>query len=251
MDAMPSALRAFVTRRVSPRTLVWLRCVTRGLPAPRWGNLRRVRPFSDHFGFERGTPIDRYYLHRFLDRHRDAISGRVLEIQAPDYTTRYGHDLTATDSIDIVAHNNANLTYLCDLAACQHVIPEASYDCFLLPNTLCALREVEACLRNALRVVRPGGVILATTATLTPLMRDEPDYWHSGAAGWCEIARRVWPDCEVRIEQHGNCLAAVAAMLGLAAEELDQSELDVNDPRYPVLVTVYCRRPAAPASSTR
>lgn len=240
---MPPSIRSWVKKRVNPGTLVWLRCVTRGLPVPRWGNLRRVRPFSEHFGFERGTPVDRYYLDRFLDQHRQLITGRVLEIQKSDYTVRYGRELAATDSVDIVASSNDNLTYLCDLADCDEVIPDASYDCFLLPNTLCMLRDIEGCLRNALRVVRPGGVILATTAGLMPLTGDVPDYWHASAAGWRELARKVWPGCDVRIEQHGNCLAAVAAMLGLAFEELDPSELDVNDPRYPVLVTVYCQRP--------
>jgi len=244
---MLAPLRAWVRKRVTPRTLVWLRCVMRGYPVPRWGNLRRVRPFSEHFGFERGTPVDRYYLDRFLDRHRHLITGRVLEIQAPGYTMKYGRDLAATDSVDIVRRHNENLTYLCDLATSERVIPDASYDCFLLPNTLSHLRDVEGCLRNALRVVRPGGVILASTAGLVPLTSDVPDYWHASAAGWREIADRAWPGCDVRIEQHGNCLAAVAAMLGLTLEELEPSELDVNDPRYPVLVTVYCRRPDAGA----
>jgi SAM-dependent methyltransferase len=194
--------------------------------------------------------VDRYYLHRFLDQHRHLITGRVLEIQAAGYTLKYGRELAATDSVDVVPYSNENLTYLCDLAKSEGVIPDASYDCFLLPNTLCALRDIEGCLSNALRVIRPGGVILATTAALMPLMGDVPDYWHASAAGWRELADKVWPGCDVRIEQHGNCLAAVAAMLGLAFEELDPSELDVNDPRYPVLVTVYCRRLPAAAPQT-
>jgi SAM-dependent methyltransferase len=243
MSAIPPSIRTWARRSVSPRNLVWLRCVTRGFPVPKWGNLRRVRPFSEQFGFERGTPVDRYYLHRFLDRHRELITGRVLEIQAPGYTLQYGHDLTTSDSIDIVSNGNAQLTYLCDLAKSEGIIPDDTYDCFLLPNTLCVLRDVEGCLRNALRVVRPGGVILATSVALAPLTGDAPDYWHASAAGWREITGRVWPGCDVQIEQHGNCLAAVAAMLGLAHEELEPSELDVYDARYPVMVTVYCRRP--------
>ena len=238
-----SGIRGWIKRRVSPGTLVWLRCVTRGLPVPRWGNLRRVRPFSDEFGFERGTPVDRFYLHRFLDRHVHLITGRVLEIQQPAYTRLYGRGLTATDSVDIVTDYNRTPTYLVDLAASEGVIPDASYDCFLLPNTLCVLRDIEGCLRNALRVVKPGGVILATTAGLVPLTGDAPDYWHLSADGWRELASRAWPGCEVRIEQHGNCLTAVAAMLGLALEELTPAEFEYDDPRFPVLVTLYCRRP--------
>jgi hypothetical protein len=74
-----------------------------------------------------------------------------------------------------------------------------------------------------------------------PLIPDGPDYWHASAQGWQEIVNRAWRGHEVRVEQHGNCLAAVAAMLGLAHEELTPEELDVQDPRYPVLVTVVCR----------
>ena len=37
----------------------------------------------------------------------------------------------------------------------------------------------------------------------------------------------------------------VAAMLGLAAEELLPAELDAEDPHYPVLVTAACRKLAA------
>ena len=236
-----SAIRDLIKQQLSPRAVVQLRCLQRGLAIPRWGNLRRVRPFSDNFGFERGTPLDRYYLHQFLERHRKYIRGRVLEIQSPSYARLFGHDIEAAHGVDIIP--TFNPTYVCDLAQSEGVIPDASYDCFLLPNTLCVLRDIEGCLRNALRVVRPGGVILATTAALVPLTGDAPDYWHLSAEGWREIAARVWAaKGEFQIDAHGNCLAAVAAMLGLAHEELEPSELDVVDPRFPVLVTLFCRR---------
>ena len=35
----------------------------------RFGSLRRLTPFSDEYGFDRGTPIDRHYIDDFLDRH--------------------------------------------------------------------------------------------------------------------------------------------------------------------------------------
>jgi SAM-dependent methyltransferase len=218
--------------------------VTRGLPWPRWGNLRRLEPFSSRFGFDRGTPIDRYYLHAFLEQHRHLITGRVLEIQMPAYTTRYGQGVTAAHSVDIVAGTHEGLTYLVDLGRSESVIPDATYDCVLLPNTLCVLRDIDACLRHALRVVRPGGVVLATTAGIGPLTGDGHDLWRMGADGWRVVAERAWPGCEVQVEQHGNCLAAVASMLGLALEELRDDELRVEDPRYPVLVTLVCRKPS-------
>ena len=236
MSGIAGPARAWVKARVSPKTLVTLRILTRGLPRPRWGNLRRVRPFSAHFGFDRGTPVDRYYLHAFLDQHRADITGRVLEIQLPGYTEKYGHDLTASHTVDVVTTANPSPSYHVDLAHADGVIPDASYDCFL--------RDLEGCLRQARRVVRPGGVILASSGCHIPLTPDTPDYWHLSGDGWREITSRVWPDCEVEVTQHGNCLAATAAMMGLAAEELTPAELDARDPRYPVQVTIACRTPA-------
>ena len=212
----------------------------RGKGLPRWGNLRRTAPFSTSFGFDRGTPVDRYYLHRFLDAHRASIAGDVLEIQTSGYTERYGHAVRRAHTVDIDPRFEP--THLVDLARSPGVIPDAAYDCILLPNTLSLLRDLEACLVQALRIVRPGGVILASASVFVPLVPVAPDYWRMSLAGWTEVLDRVWRDAEVGIDGHGNCLAAMAAMLGLASEELSEEELDVVDPRYPVLITVRARR---------
>jgi hypothetical protein len=52
----------------------------------------------------------------------------------------------------------------------------------------------------------------------------------------------VWPQSTVDVVAYGNCLAAAASMMGLAAEELTKDELDVFDSRYPVVVTLACRK---------
>src|SRR4029077_165249 len=98
---------------MSPRAIGRLRTIMRGLGVPRWGNLRRLKPFSDYYGFDRGTPVERYYLDRFLAAHAKAIHGDVLEIQAPGYVNRYGTDVRLKPWIDINAAMNP--TYLCDL----------------------------------------------------------------------------------------------------------------------------------------
>jgi SAM-dependent methyltransferase len=223
---------------LGPKWTTWARTVTRGLERPSWGNLRRVTPLSQAYGFDRGTPIDRYYVDKFLSSRGALISGRILEIQTTDHTRRYGSSATVMHTLDI--NSSFHPTYLCDLAAAD-MVPTGSYDCFLLPNTLCFLRDLDAALRHARRIVRPGGVILATVPVFVPLTPDVPDFWHASADGWRVVAARVWPDCLTSVETHGNCLAAAAAMYGVAAEELTAAELDAHDPRYPVLVTIECR----------
>lgn len=227
---------------IGPRLTVRARCVLRGLPLPRWGNMRRVEPFSTAYGSDRGTPIDRYYLDRFLDANRALITGRVLEIQVPSYTRRFGDHVSESHTVDI--NPGFQATYTCDLANAAQ-IPTGYYDCFLAPNTFQHILDLHPALRTMLRVVKPGGTLLASTACLLPLIPDGGDYWRVSADGWRLILETEWPGCEITVQAHGNCLTAAAAMYGLAQEELAAHELEAHDPRYPVLITIRCRKPIA------
>ncbi len=80
----------------------------------RWGDLRRTQPFSSHYGFDRGTPIDRYYVLRFFEKYQQHIRGDVLEIQMTGYTQMFGHDVRWSESVDIDPQHNT--THVCDLA---------------------------------------------------------------------------------------------------------------------------------------
>lgn len=243
-----TTFRSRVKNAVGPRATARLRGLARGYERPHWGNLRRTRPFSDQFGFERGTPIDRYYLHRFLDQHRTRITGDVLEVQTDSYTHRFGLDVKRSDTFDIVAQFEP--TFLCDFTSAQCPIPDRSYDCVLLPNTLPHFRDLDGGVAQVRRVLRDGGVLLASAAGLIPLTGDVPDYWRFSPDGWRERLRRLWPDAVVEVQGHGNCLAAVASHLGLAVEELTDAELDVQDPRFPILTTIVVHASIAGASAS-
>lgn len=242
-------IRSKVKRVLGPVWTTRLLCLLRGRGLPRWGNLRRLKPFSENYGWNRGTPVDRYYVDRFFEQHRADITGDVLEIDRNIYTQRYGHDLHTTHSFDIDPKSEP--TFLCDLAHSEEVIPSEAYDCVLLPCTLAYLRDIEACLRNILRVVKPGGVILANGAGLFRLDTEANDFWRLTPAGWGELLSRLWPDCTVVVEGEGNCLAAVAMNLGLALEELKPEELDHHDGIYPIVSNIYCRKPERQAAGTQ
>lgn len=237
--ALRAAAAARAKRIAGSAVTVKVRCLLRGYGLPLWGNLRRTTPFSSSYGFERGTPIDRHYLHAFLSAHRDLITGDVLEVQTNDYTRRFGGGVRRADTFDIVPAFSP--THLCDISHCEGVIPSRAYDCLLLPNALPHFRELDLALLHAARIVRPGGAILASVAGLLPLTADVPDYWRFSPDGWREKLAAAWPGATVGVTGHGNCLAAVAAQMGLAEEELTVAELAVHDPRFPVLTTIVAR----------
>ena len=81
-----------------------------------FGDLRRLTPISRHFGFDRGTPVDRYYIERFLKANCLDIKGRVLEIAEDLYATRYGADRIATLDILNLTPDSPRATIIADLS---------------------------------------------------------------------------------------------------------------------------------------
>src|SRR5207248_2553512 len=67
----------------------------------RLATLRPTTPISTDFGYDRGTPIDRFYIERFLSEQRHFIRGRVLEVSDAGYTDRFGSTVTQRDILDV------------------------------------------------------------------------------------------------------------------------------------------------------
>src|SRR5512140_143153 len=78
----------------------------RRLLRPAWlGTLRRTTPLSDYWGYDRGTPVDRYFMEHFLDEHRCDIRGHVLEVENSFYTQRFGVEVERAEVLDIDSTN--------------------------------------------------------------------------------------------------------------------------------------------------
>jgi SAM-dependent methyltransferase len=215
---------------------------------PRWGNLRRRRPFSEHFGNDRGTPVDRIYIARFLAEHAVDVRGHVLEVGDSGYTGRYGGSVVArSDVLDIDPGNRA-ATIVADLAQ-PDSLPSDRFDCFLLIQTLQYVADVQAALRNAWKSLRPGGVLLVCVPGISRLDPDPGpahDLHRFTPAGLAATLRATLPAAEQHTVGYGNLLTAVAFLYGIAAEELRPEELAAYDPHYPVLAAARVVRPAGP-----
>jgi SAM-dependent methyltransferase len=211
---------------------------------PRWGNLRRATPFSDRYGFDRGTPVDRYYLDRYFADHAADISGRVLEVKEPAYTDRFGHDVTSVDIVDIDP-GNPRVTVLADLAEAGS-LPVSTWDCVVIPQTLHFVDDPAAAIANLWLAVRPGGVLLVTVPTVARQDRslDDIDRWRFLPAGLELLLRKGCPDGTVTVTSYGSLVTNVGFLLGLAAEELGRRDLDRLDPAHPLLACGRARKEA-------
>ena len=73
-----------------------------------------MEPFSDHYGWDRGTPVDRFYIDAFLAEHAGEIKGRVLEIGDAEYTKRHGGDRVTQSDVLHASPGNPQATIIAD-----------------------------------------------------------------------------------------------------------------------------------------
>ncbi|HET7129086.1 MAG TPA: methyltransferase domain-containing protein [Gaiellaceae bacterium] len=201
------------------------------------GTARRTTPFSDRWGFDRGTPIDRYYIESFLARHRGDIRGRVLEMGDSRYIDRFGADITGCDVLD-VDESNKRATIVADLAR-PDAFEEDGYDCFILVQTLQYVYDLAAAAQTAHRLVRPNGVVLITAPAVSRIARSagpDGDFWRFTAASCRTLFETEFGAGAVDVQAFGNVLTGASFLLGLASEELTRRELDFVDPWFPVVV---------------
>ena len=214
----------------------------------RFGSLRRVQPISRNWGSERGLPVDRYYIEHFLARQASDIRGHVLEIGDATYTRRFGGERVTKSDVLHVAENRPQVTILGDLTRADH-IPSDTFDCVILTQTLQVIFDVPAALKTLYRVLKPGGVALVTVAGISKISRYDMDrwgyYWSFTSRSVQRLFGEVFPPSQVTVEAHGNVLAAIAFLHGLAAEELRRAERDFFDPDYETLITVRAVKPQA------
>jgi SAM-dependent methyltransferase len=210
--------------------------------------LTRLEPVSRTFGFDRGKPIDRWYIERFLAAHAADVHGRVLEVAESTYSQSYGDGEVERSDVLHAAPGNAEATIVGDLTTGEG-IPAAAFDCFVMTQTLPFIYDVAAAVRGAHRLLKPGGVVLATVPGMSQVSREDKrdwgDWWRFTSQGTRRLFADVFGHDAVEVAAHGNVLAACAFLYGLAAEDLTEVQLAHRDADYELLTTVRAVKRAA------
>lgn len=206
-----------------------------------FGDLRRTTPVGREFGFNRGNPVDRYYIERFLEQNSADIRNRVIEIGEDTYTRRFGGDHVTHNDVLHITDDNPAATIIGDLSNAPQ-IPGGSFDALILTQTLHLIFDLNGAVRTMHRILKPGGVVLITVPGITrvPSEKDWGDTWF-----WSFTERALQRLFEphfgtqaVVTKTHGNVLAATAFLYGLSTNDLTTEELDHSDREFPVTVTL-------------
>jgi SAM-dependent methyltransferase len=203
--------------------------------------LTRLEPVSRTFGFDRGKPIDRWYIERFLAAHAADVRGHVLEVAESTYSQWYGDGQVERSDVLHAAPGSPEATIVGDLTTGEG-IPQSAFDCFVMTQTLPFIYDIAGAVRGVHRLLKPGGVVLATVPGMSQVSREDQrdwgDWWRFTSQGTRRLFAGVFGDDAVEVAAHGNVLAACAFLYGLAVEDLTEAQLAHGDADYELITTV-------------
>jgi SAM-dependent methyltransferase len=241
LESLAQRLLPVSTRRKMKRLSCWP-----PVGFVRFGSLRRLKPISPEWGSERGDPIDRYYIWKFLSENSADIRGHLLEIGTDRYTSAFGAGRVTKSDVLHVAEEKPEVTIIGDLTSADHIASN-TFDCVILTQTLQCVFDVSAALRTVYRILKPAGVVLVTVPGISKISRYDMDrwgyYWAFTSLAMRKLFEEIFGVGNARIQSYGNVLAAVAFLHGIAMQELRQRELDFTDPDYELLIAARAEKP--------
>lgn len=221
-----------------------------GVRGWRGSRLRRLQPLAG--GRERGQPVIRYYWEAFLAAHRPDVRGVCLEVGTTQTLTRVGGGaVTRADAIDLAARDG--VTVVADLSRAD-AMPADHYDCFVVPFTLHLVYDLDAAIYHAIRILKPGGVVLASFPCVDACFPTGLDmgtgrplfvFWQFTPLQVENLLRRCGLGKEdFAVTLYGNLFARTAHQTNLPVEELTRHEREHLDPAHPLLICVRIVKPA-------
>ena len=213
-------------------------------PAIDWNyfcSLRRLRPIRPDSGARAGLGIGRYYILNYMVQYAPDIKGRVLEVADRRYTLRYGGDRVLQSDVLHVRQGNPEATIIADLASADH-IPTEIFDCIILTQTLQYIWDTRSAVRTLKRLLKPGGVVLATVPGIAQVTRYDMEQWGEYWRFTTLSAQRLFQEQfaaeSLLVKSYGNVLTTIARLHGILASELRPEELDHYDRDYDVIIAI-------------
>lgn len=195
------------------------------------------RPVSKRFGAERGKPIDRVYMERFLAENQDKIKGTVMEMADSRYTVMFGHDVERS----LILHLNGwGKGVVKGNLETGEGIHENSIDCFICTQTIQFIYDIHSAVRNIYKMLKPGGVALVTAHCLGHISlydyHNWGEYWRFTDMSMYRLFAEVFDEKQIIVHSWGSMKTAVAHLYGLCAEDLQEKDFEYQDEQYPVII---------------
>lgn len=195
-----------------------------------WGDLKREYPICQAFGLTRGTPVDRYYLSKFINEIKGEIRGNILEIGGTPKDKDF-YEIKSGTSYKIL---NLEAGLGVDIVGDVHdpsIIEPESFDSIIIFNVLEHCYAPWIAVENIYKWLRVGGKCFAMVPNAIRVHATPMDYWRPLPDAFAWMFRYFK---HRKLYVYGNPMTVIASYHGIAVEEMSPEELDPFHPDYPV-----------------
>jgi SAM-dependent methyltransferase len=171
----------------------------------------------------------------------------VLEFAENRYTRLGGSRVSHSDILHRTP-GKSGVTIVADLADAQEIATN-TFDCIIMTQVLQYIYEPRAAVKTLYRILKPGGVLLATFPGISQISRYDMnawgEYWRFTTLSVRTLFAESFAGNSLDVEAHGNVLASIAFLHGVLSRELRVDELDYRDPDYQLSITLRAVKPFA------
>lgn len=198
----------------------------------KYGSSNSSDPVSRKFGLDRGHPVDRYYIDKFIQDNKKLITGKCLEIGDDRYSKKYGQNISKIDILDInIKNKSANIH--ADLRSAPN-IKNDTYDCLIITQVLGMIDNVDNFISECYRILKPNGTLLLTTSAIAPQIDHKLSYWRFTEQSIKYLLNKKFK--KIEINSFGNAYIGQAIWLGMSQEDINKDLLDIKDIQFQCIV---------------
>jgi SAM-dependent methyltransferase len=219
--------------------------LTVSIGAINFGDFKRLIPMCFEFGSTRGTPIDRYYLSRFIEKIHPDVVGDALEIGGNRRNRRL-YNFMQTNSYRAMDLNKRLGVDIIGDAHNAKIVEHGSLDSIIIFNVLEHCEKPWIVIENMYDWLRDGGKVFCMVPTAQRIHGAPSDFWRFLPNAIDSLFAK-FPIRKLFI--YGNPMTAIASLMGVAAEELSREELDHTNSEYPVATCILAQKHAGHSMS--
>ena len=119
------------------------------------------------------------------------------------------------------------------------------YDCIIATQVLNFIDDIPAAIAGLRMLLKDGGVCIATVSGISQISPFDDsrwgDYWRFTDTSAKRSFKQYFHN-DIQVSTYGNLISATALLHGIHCENLTASEIDFQDPRYPVTIGIIAQR---------
>ena len=207
----------------------------------KWGDFESFQPVSQNWGFDRGKPIDRYYIENFLNENSNYIKGYCLELLNANYTQQFGGNRVSKYDILDIDEQNQQATIIADLTV-ENCLPHNQYDCIILTQVLQHIFDVKKAIQNLYQALKPGGYMLITVPFVMKYHQEPMDCWRFTVQSIEMLLSESTGEKPTKVCSFGNLLTSIAFLKALGTNDIPKKMLDYDDLHYPVSICAILKK---------